>query len=470
MCWVMPPRSPAATVGRADRVEQAGLAVVDVAHDGHDRRPRLEQARVVLLEEDLLGRLGGSASPRRRSRRRSAARRRPRRPRSRARSPRGDAVSRSMSWLMVAKMPLLMSSRMTSAGLTPSSSASSLTVIVAGSSIAPRSRGSSDLDVPLGERAVAARGLAGPAPAARAASTPGHGLLLRDRVGVAGRSSSPRSSAGSGVLQGPSEGALVDGLRCGSRASAHRYAPRPGRRPVGSMTTPPSGVRTMRTSSRFGRSVRQATQVRVGGRAAPRVRAAATTPPRRPARRSAAFVACVARFGLAAAASGAFGSAGAVAGGGRLGGRGGLLRRSLRLRRCGLGLARLRSAAAGSATASAASGPRRRPRRRRRRRPRPWSCASRASASRRASAAVGRLGGLRGARRLGGCGGGVGGGAWPRPRTRRCGCRCASRSACAASRAFWPSRPMASESIRSGTVTLAMRCSSSMSTRRPGPG
>src|SRR5690348_3166189 len=47
-----------------------------------------------------------------------------------------------MSWLIVAKMPLLMSSRITSAGLTPSSSASSLTVIVAGSSTAPRSRGS----------------------------------------------------------------------------------------------------------------------------------------------------------------------------------------------------------------------------------------------------------------------------------------------------------------------------------------
>src|SRR3954447_15562130 len=44
---------------------------------------------------------------------------------------------------MVAKMPLLMSSRMMSAGFTPSSSASSLTVIVPGSSIAPRSRGSS---------------------------------------------------------------------------------------------------------------------------------------------------------------------------------------------------------------------------------------------------------------------------------------------------------------------------------------
>src|SRR3990172_11271092 len=52
------------------------------------------------------------------------------------------AVSRSMSWLMVAKMPLLISSRMTSAGLTPNRSANSLTVIVAGSSIAPRSRGS----------------------------------------------------------------------------------------------------------------------------------------------------------------------------------------------------------------------------------------------------------------------------------------------------------------------------------------
>ena len=34
----------------------------------------------------------------------------------------------------------------------------------------------------------------------------------------------------------------------------------------------------------------------------------------------------------------------------------------------------------------------------------------------------------------------------------------------AASRAFWPSRPIASDSIRSGTVTLAIRCSSSIST------
>ena len=34
----------------------------------------------------------------------------------------------------------------------------------------------------------------------------------------------------------------------------------------------------------------------------------------------------------------------------------------------------------------------------------------------------------------------------------------------AASRAFWPSRPIASDSIRSGTVTLAIRCSSSIVT------
>src|ERR1041385_2508596 len=47
-----------------------------------------------------------------------------------------------MSLLIVAKMPLLISSRMTSATLTPSSSPSSLTVIVAGSSTAPRADGS----------------------------------------------------------------------------------------------------------------------------------------------------------------------------------------------------------------------------------------------------------------------------------------------------------------------------------------
>ena len=44
-------------LGRAEGVEQAGLAVVDVTHDRDDRGARLERRRVVLLEEGLLGRL-----------------------------------------------------------------------------------------------------------------------------------------------------------------------------------------------------------------------------------------------------------------------------------------------------------------------------------------------------------------------------------------------------------------------------
>ena len=39
MCWVMPPASSAMTVGLADGVQQPGLAVVDVTHDRHHRRP-----------------------------------------------------------------------------------------------------------------------------------------------------------------------------------------------------------------------------------------------------------------------------------------------------------------------------------------------------------------------------------------------------------------------------------------------
>src|SRR4051812_40194673 len=63
---------------------------------------------------------------------------------------------------MVAKIPLLMSSRMMSAGLTPSSSASSLTVIVPGSSIAPRSRGSSVCTPPPANAPSRRGGLRGP--------------------------------------------------------------------------------------------------------------------------------------------------------------------------------------------------------------------------------------------------------------------------------------------------------------------
>ena len=87
-------------------------------------------------------------------------------------------MSRSISWLIVAKMPLLISSRMTSAGLTPSSSASSLTVIVAGQLDRATLRRIDDLDRGLHERAVATRRLAGPAPAAGAAPTPCHRMSL----------------------------------------------------------------------------------------------------------------------------------------------------------------------------------------------------------------------------------------------------------------------------------------------------
>ena len=45
MCWVMPPGLARDDVGAADGVEQRSLAVVDVAHDGHDRRTRLERLR-----------------------------------------------------------------------------------------------------------------------------------------------------------------------------------------------------------------------------------------------------------------------------------------------------------------------------------------------------------------------------------------------------------------------------------------
>ena len=59
-------------------------------------------------------------------------------------------------------MPLLMSSRITSAGLTSSSSASSLTVIVPGSSIAPRSRGSATWTAAVATPASRRCGLRGP--------------------------------------------------------------------------------------------------------------------------------------------------------------------------------------------------------------------------------------------------------------------------------------------------------------------
>src|SRR3990172_6866402 len=67
-----------------------------------------------------------------------------------------------MSWLMLAKMPLLISSRMTSAGLTVSRSASSLTVMELGISMAPRWAGSSVWTTPRPFWAGLRGGLRGP--------------------------------------------------------------------------------------------------------------------------------------------------------------------------------------------------------------------------------------------------------------------------------------------------------------------
>ncbi len=59
MCCVMPPASVATTRASADRVEQRRLAVVDVAHDRDDRRPRLERLLRVVERLGLLLLVGG---------------------------------------------------------------------------------------------------------------------------------------------------------------------------------------------------------------------------------------------------------------------------------------------------------------------------------------------------------------------------------------------------------------------------
>ena len=53
MCWVMPPASRACHVGVPDRVEQLGLAVVDVTHDGDHRRAGHQVGLVALVLAEL---------------------------------------------------------------------------------------------------------------------------------------------------------------------------------------------------------------------------------------------------------------------------------------------------------------------------------------------------------------------------------------------------------------------------------
>jgi hypothetical protein len=80
---------------------------------------------------------------------------------------------------------------------------------------------------------------------------------------MSGASSRARSAAGNGTASArssdPRFSAILQQL-----PSAQRYAPRPGALPVESKSIVPSGARTTRMRSRFCRSVRHATQVRVG--------------------------------------------------------------------------------------------------------------------------------------------------------------------------------------------------------------
>ena len=62
MCCVMPPASPLATRALRIFVEQRGLAMVDVAHDGYDRRSHLELGIAVANVFWSRGAASGSSS------------------------------------------------------------------------------------------------------------------------------------------------------------------------------------------------------------------------------------------------------------------------------------------------------------------------------------------------------------------------------------------------------------------------
>ena len=188
---------------------------------------------------------------------------------------------------MVAKMPLLMSSRMMSATLTVRSSASSLTVIVAGQLDRATLARVDRLDLGSGTPPSRRGGLRGP----RRPRVP---LLLlatgSSFDGVVG-SCGPRGRCSRGApwgpgLERPAEGALGVGDGQTRRRPAD----------VCAAAGQPAGLvgddRPVRASGRCGRArawagaVRHATHVRVGtGRGASRARAAdagpATTPPPR---------------------------------------------------------------------------------------------------------------------------------------------------------------------------------------------
>ena len=138
MCCVMPPRSPAAT--SVVRIASRRLVLpwstwpmtvtmgargcsLEGSSSSHSRSFAASAGATSPVSSPASAGLGSAIS-------------KPSSPVTRA------AVSRSIAWLMLAKMPLLISSRMTSAGFTPSRSASSFTVRAAGISTGARSRGS----------------------------------------------------------------------------------------------------------------------------------------------------------------------------------------------------------------------------------------------------------------------------------------------------------------------------------------
>ena len=165
-------------LGGPDRVEQARLAVVDVAHHGHDRGTRLEERRIVLLEQDLLGRLGDRPV-------RFAV--------GAVRAGRLDGLGHLVAQLAGDERRGVAIDQLVDRGEDPALDqladdvrrvdAEQLGELLDGDRAGQLDRAAltrvGDLHAGGTERPVATRRLAGPAPAAGAAPTPGHGLLLQ---------------------------------------------------------------------------------------------------------------------------------------------------------------------------------------------------------------------------------------------------------------------------------------------------
>ena len=204
-------------LGRADGVEQARLAVVDVAHDGHDRGARLEERR------DRPPRTGLPWSPRRPALVLVGADRRPDGlglgdfvAELAGDERRGVAVDQLVDRREDAALDQL-------ADDVRGVDAEQLRELLDGDRAGQLDRATlariERLDAGSAECAVATRRLAGPATAAGAAPTPGHGLLLRWSCSCSGMvslvrlpASASRRSAGSGVLSARLRAPLVMAL------------------------------------------------------------------------------------------------------------------------------------------------------------------------------------------------------------------------------------------------------------------